>query len=384
MTKKKSKFKISGFRMHQYILEQMRLVNEGSYRFTASAYAVYLSMLYQLHIEKNARGILKEFNLAEWARKLNIPYSTMYDGFKFLERHKFFEERIQDGYPVLVLRDIEKLNNPQRMKYSYIGQKEGTPTMNYLIIPFALFETNVMAELVHHSCPEGFELIFSLLNQFRTYMSTKNELKSEDLQKDRLMSTLKKKLGKSSAKSVRAVLDILRPLFNIEYEGVEIRGYQIHIKKVWFQLRPECILEESSEEFNINQLTALLSHELNYFLDGHKIKYKPRDQISIMFAFKQEVYNLVKNINNEEQFDLMPKLKNYFLQCIDDVGDYVQKKKGEMGDYKIHNLGAFFRKVFRSNLSKLINSIPYEIRFDAKVDHFRKTGSFPDFIKYEY
>ncbi|MFS8652353.1 MAG: hypothetical protein FWJ66_10620 [Caldibacillus sp.] len=379
MYEKKSKVKIAGFRMHQHLLEQIRFVNEGSERFTASAYAVYLSMLYQLHIEKNARGILKEFNLAEWARKLNIPYSTMYDGFKFLERKKFFEERIQNGMPVLVLRDIEDLNNPKRFRFKRIGQKKGTPVMNYLIVPFALFKTTVFADLVHHSCPEGFELILSLLNQFRTHMSKKNKVDIKQLKQDRLMSTLKKKLGKSSAKSVRAVLDMLRPIFDIEFEGVQIRGNQIHIEKVWFQMRPECVQEENVEDFNIKQLTALLSHELNYFLDGHKIKYKPKDQISIIFAFKQEVYNRLKFIDGENGFDLIPKLREYFLVCMDDVAEYLQTKKKE-----IHNLGAFFRKVFRNNLPKIVNEIPYGVRFDAKVNYFRETGEFPEFLKFEY
>lgn len=193
------------------------------------------------------------------------------------------------------------------------------------------------------------------------------------------MSTLKKKLGKSSAKSVRAVLDMLRPIFDIEFEGVQIRGNQIHIEKVWFQMRPECVQEENVEDFNIKQLTALLSHELNYFLDGHKIKYKPKDQISIIFAFKQEVYNRLKFIDGENGFDLIPKLREYFLVCMDDVAEYLQTKKKE-----IHNLGAFFRKVFRNNLPKIVNEIPYGVRFDAKVNYFRETGEFPEFLKFEY
>lgn len=262
----KNKIRIDGFRMHHAILEEFRFLRDESFeRPPASAYVVYMTMLKQLQIEQNQRGMLKEYNLAAWAKKLGISYSTLWGGKKFLEDHHFVKEEIHEGLPVLVLKDVEKYNTPE-----HNGR-----VLNYLIIPHALFETNILAELVRTSNPEGIELLLSLLNQFRTGMSFSNTGEVEKIKQERTIKTLKKQLNKN-AKGVRKTLSVLEALFFIEFTGVEIRGKQIWIKKASFSLKPECV-EENTDEFNVNSLMAKLSKELSYFLDGHQIKYKPRE-----------------------------------------------------------------------------------------------------------
>ena len=365
--------KIDGFRMHQSILKEFHMLRDQTFeRPPASAYVVYLTMLKQLDMEKNQRGILKEFNLSYWAKKLQIPYSSLYSGKLYLEKYHFVKEEIQNGISVLVLKDIEKCNNP--------GMEEGK--LNYLLIPHSLFETNILAELVRTANPEAIELMLSLFNQFRTAMSKREDIDLKMLKQSRNMSTLKKQLNKN-AKKVREILALLEPLFDIKFEGLQFRGNQIWVKKVWITLKEDCVKEQSSDEFKVDHLIAMLSHELIYFLDGHKIKYKPRDQFDIMLSFKQEIYDKVKYIKNNESFNLEKSIKRYFLSCIDSIGTYITEQSALKSTFRIHSLGAFFRKAFRKDLKILLKKIPYELIHDAKVEQYRLTGEIPDFAKFD-
>jgi hypothetical protein len=367
------KIKVDGFRMHQGILKEFHFMRDQSFqRPPASAYTVYLTMLNQLDKEKNPRGVLKEYNLSYWSKKLDIPYGSLYSGKKYLESHKFVSEEIHNGLPVLVLKDIEKYNNP--------GMEEGK--LNYLLIPHALFETKILAELVRTSNPEGIELILSLFNQFRTAMSSKESIDLEKLRQARNMSTLKKLLNKN-AKKTREILRLLEPMFKIEFDGLEFRGNQIWIRKVWFTLREECVREQNEEEFKVDHLTAALSHELIYFLDGLKLKYKPRDQFDIMFSFKQEVYDKVKIIKDQGSFQISRFITQYFLHCVDEIGTYVMKQQAKNKPFKIHSLGGLFRLVFRNNLGSFLkNKVPYELIHDAKIEYFQQNGNVPELAKF--
>jgi hypothetical protein len=368
------KIKVDGFRMHQGILKEFHFMRDQSFeRPPASAYVVYLTMLKQLDKEKNQRGILKEYNLSYWSKELNIPYATLYSGKKYLEKHKFVNEEIHNELPVLVLKDIEKYNNP--------GMEEGK--LNYLLIPHALFETTILAELVRTSNPEGIELMLSLFNQFRTAMSSKDSIDLSKLRQARNMSTLKKQLNKN-AKKTREILRLLEPLFKIDFEGLEFRGNQIWVRKVWITLREECVKEQNEEEFKVDHLTAALSHELIYFLDGLNLKYKPRDQFDVMFSFKQEVYDKVKIIKDNGKFQVERFVRQYFLHCIDEIGTYISNKKDENKLFKVHSLGGLFRSIFRNDLGRFLAlKVPYELIHDAKVEHYIKTGNLPDFAKFD-
>jgi hypothetical protein len=368
-----SKIKIDGIRMHQAILKEFYIIRDQSFeRPPASAYVVFLTMLKQLDLEKNQRGILKEYNLSYWAKTLKVPYSSLYSGKIYLEKHHFIKEEIHNELPVLVLKDIEKYNNP--------GVEEGK--LNYLLIPHALFETNILAELVRTSNPEGIELLFSLLNQFRTAMSKRESFDLSQLRQSRNMSTLKKQLNKT-AKKVRNILGLLEPLFAVEFEGIEYRGQQIWVKKVWFTLRENCVKEQSSEEFKVDHLLAILSHEVTYFLDGNKIRYKPRDLFDIMISFKQEVYDKVKVIKNSEDFNLARSIKHYFIECMDSIGDFINNQHIQKKSFRIHSLGALFRKSFRNGLVPFLKRIPYKLIHDTKVEQYIKTGKIPEFAKFD-
>ena len=365
----KNKIRIDGFRMHHAILEEFRFLRDESFeRPPASAYVVYMTMLNQLQVEQNQRGVLKEYNLSTWAKKLGISYSTLWGGKKFLEDHHFVKEEIHEGLPVLVLKDVEKYNTPEH----------NGGVLNYLIIPHALFETNILAEFVRTSNPEGIELLLSLLNQFRTGMSFSNTGEVEKIRQERTMRTLKTQLNKN-AKGVRKTLSVLEALFFIEFTGIEIRGKQIWIKKASFSLKPECV-EENTDEFNVNSLMAKLSKELSYFLDGHQIKYKPRDQIDVMISFKQEVVNKLNYLMDEdkESFTVRDRfIKDFFLETIDQIGTIIHKEKERKGSFHFYSIGAFFRMAFRNYLPESLRKVSYNLIHEAKVREFSITGQVP-------
>ncbi|MBT2701294.1 hypothetical protein J7E79_28955 [Bacillus sp. ISL-40] len=364
-----SKMRIDGFRMHHAILEEFRFLRDESFeRPPASAYVVYMTMLKQLEVEQNQRGMLKEYNLSSWAKKLGISYSTLWGGKRFLEDHHFVKEEIHEGLPVLVLKDVEKYNTPEH----------NGGVLNYLIIPHGLFDTNILAEFVRTSNPEGIELLLSLLNQFRTGMSFSKTGEVEKVKQERTMKTLKFQLNKN-AKGVRKTLSVLEALFSIEFTGIEMRGKQIWIKKVGFSLKPECV-EENTDEFNVNPLMAKLSKELTYFLDGHQIKYKPRDQIDVMLSFKQEVMNKMNYLLDEdrEKFTVRDRfIKNFFIETMDQIGVLIHTEKQRTGTFHFYSIGAFFRMAFRKYLPGALKKLPYDLIFEAKIREFTLTGQEP-------
>lgn len=368
---KQSKIKIDGFKMHQAILKEFYFLRDQSFeRPPASAYVVYMSMLNQLQVEQNQRGILKEFNLAYWAKKLGISYSTLWGGKKFLEEHHFVKEEIHDGLPVMVLKDVETYNTPE--------QNGGS--LNYLIIPHALFETNILAEFVRTSNPEGIEVLLSLLNQFRTGLSFSKTGEIEKITQERTMKTLKLQLNKN-AKGVRKTLSVLEALFSIEFTGIAIRGKQLWIKKASFSLKPECVAE-NTDEFNVKRLMAKLSKELTYFFDGHHIKFKPRDQIDVMISFKQEVMNKLNYLMDEGQdkgFTVRDRfMKTFFLETIDRIGMHIHTEKQRKGSFQFYSIGAFFRMAFRKYFPGALKKLPYELIHEAKVREYTTTGQVPE------
>ena len=198
--------KIDGFRFPHQLLEDFRSFQaDTGIQVPASAYAVLLSVLKQIDIEKNGKGQVREFNLAAWGRQLDITYSSLHAGRVFLETYGFLHEEIlPSGMPVWVINNFQSYNTPELPN----GQD-----LNYFLVPHTLLDTNIVAEFVRTSNPKAFELMFSLFNQFRhgiAKLEKKDELTL--LTQERNISTLKEKLGKR-AKAVREVLATLQAYF---------------------------------------------------------------------------------------------------------------------------------------------------------------------------
>lgn len=366
------KIRIDGFRMpHEALKEFLEIRDKAFDRPKASAYVTYLTMLKQMDIEKKQRGILKDYSLSYWSKELGIPYSSLYAGKQYLIYWHFIEETTIKGEPVLLIKGMEKWTNPTK-------SADGKTHINYFIIPNALFKTNILAEFVRTSNPEAIELMFSLLNQFRVAIGkSEDEIILSNIKQERLMSTLKKKLNKPAWR-VREILGILEPLFNIEYVGVTRRKYQLWVKKVVFSLKEDCVKVQSEEDFNVDHLMAMMSHELTYFLDGMKFRYRPKDQVDIMLSFKQEILNKVKFIPDSSNFKLNEEMKILFLKAMDSFGEYVTEERRKRKHFRILSLGASFRMVFRKHLSWFVKQIPRGVFIDAITKYQHKHGCYPE------
>lgn len=372
---KRQVVKMDGFRFPHQLLEDLRVFQKEQKRqVPASAYAVLLSVLKQIHLEKNSQGKVQEFNLAFWSKKLHVAYSTMHAGRKFLEEHGFlYEEILPNGLPAWVLANYQEYTTPEL--------KNGHE-LNYFIVPHTLLDTTIVAEFVRTSNPEAFELMFSLFNQFRhgiAKLDRKNEVAA--LEQARTMHTLKEKL-KKRAKGVREVLAILQPLFDIEYTGVQVRGCQLWIRKAIFRLKPECV-KENTDEFHVEPLLAKFQENTLYILNGLKLRYKPRDLFDIMLSFKQEVLDIVKYLIDEDESEGRYTYRDawaesLFFRCLDQFEQHIRTQINRKGKFSFRtSIGAYFRTIYRRELPKELKKIPYDKMHQAKYNEYTQTGQVP-------
>lgn len=373
-SKKRQLIKMDGFRFPHQLLEDLRSFQDlNGIQIPASAYAVLLSVLKQIDIEKNSKGKVQEFNLAAWARKLDIAYSSLHHGRVFLETHGFLYEETQNGIPFWVLKNYQAYNTPELPKGA---------DLNYFLVPHTLLETSIVAEFVRTANPEAFELMFSLFNQFRhgiANLGQKEELHL--LTHERNMSTLKTKLGKR-AKGVREVLATLQPIFEMEFSGLEFRGKQLWIHKVIFRLKPDCV-KENTDEFNVEPLIAKFQENTVYILDGLKLRHRPRDLFDIMISFKQEVINIVQYMTDLEKGEYQYTyrdgwLESFFYQCLSNFEQHIRKQQqaGRKITFR-SSIGAYFRTIFRRELPFALKTIPTEILHEAKYNEYIRTGQTP-------
>lgn len=375
--KKKQNVKIHGFRFPQQLLEDIReFQKETGIKFPASAYAALFAILKQIHHEHSATGELQEFVLASYSKEFKVAYSTMYSGYKFLEAHNFISESIKNGEPVVVLANFKEYTTPELREHK----------LNYFTIPHTLFQTNIVAEFVRTSNGRAFELLLSLLTQFRHSVAKVDKVgKVSELTQTRNMSTLKRDLNKR-AKSVRLVLETLESLFNVKYVGMKVRGVQLWIDKVIFSLKPECVIE-NTDEFEVSPLVSSFSENTEYILSRNQVKYKPRDLFDIMISFKQEAINVLKYIMKEdvsEEFNKFSErdsfLQSYFYQCLYAFEERVADlKKTEVKFTIKKSLGAYFRTIFRHNLKSFVEThIDYATYINtANFREYESTGKIP-------
>ncbi|MBL4952036.1 hypothetical protein JK635_07410 [Neobacillus sp. YIM B02564] len=346
---------INGFIVHKGVIDALKWYKkESGKRIPSSAYAVFLSSLYQRHKDNNPRGILKNFHLPEWAKTTNVLYSSFYHGYKWLEDRNFLKEIIlKDGSPARVITDWEQFSNPEKT-----GED-----LNYFRVPFALFETDFLASCVRTSNSEGIELLLQLFDQFRVKIADVIQKGGNlDLNKLHLefnMKTLKTKLGKN-AKGVRETLTLFESLFDVKYHGVSMRGKQLWVKKVIFYLKPICV-KENSDTFQLSPIMQKLNQELTYVLDGMGIKYRPVDASQTMFSFQQEIVERLKYIQDLESATYNQRdqwLKNFFLTTLDQVSEQIQKVQKATGKFSFHkSIGGYFRIAFRTQFFRLFPGI---------------------------
>ncbi|MFD1739516.1 hypothetical protein ACFSCX_23830 [Bacillus salitolerans] len=372
--KPRQRVRIYGFKFPQNLLEYLRnYQTEHNLQIPASAYAALLIMLKQIHREKSSQGKVQELSLPSNARECRLTYSTLHIGFKFLLKHGIIQEEVNiDGKDVYYLPHYEQSCSSEQPE-----------DLNYFLIPHSLFETNILAELVRTSNSKSFELLFSLLTQFRHGVATIDHTnKIDELKQVRNMSTLKQQLGKRS-KGVREALEMLEPLFYIEFVGLKYRGTQVWVHQVHFSLKPECVIE-NSDAFEVYPLVAEFSKETERILTDLNIRYKPRDLFDIMISFKQEVIEVLKYIakNDGEHANYSARdswIESYFYRCLGNFENKIRDQYEERPDFTFtKSIGAYFRTVFRNNLKAFVERvIPVEMIRTANMREFVEAGRVP-------
>ncbi|GAA3322584.1 hypothetical protein GCM10020331_043040 [Ectobacillus funiculus] len=189
-TKQKSSkpLKMDGFRFPHQLLEELRQFQDQQHiQVPASSYAVLLTVLQQIHVERNSQG--KSAGIQFSALGKNTSYGIFYYACRprILNPSWLFlyEEILPSGMPAFVLRNYKEYTTPELTQ----GHE-----LNYFIVPHTLFQTNIIAELVRTANPEAFELLFSLLNQFRHGVAKlRNTGELSFIEQTRNMSTLKEK-----------------------------------------------------------------------------------------------------------------------------------------------------------------------------------------------
>ncbi|QOR65785.1 hypothetical protein IM538_18545 [Cytobacillus suaedae] len=361
MAKKQS---IHGFSFHQAFLKEFDFLKKESYRRpTASALACFLTLLAQRDHENNPRGVLREYRLREWAEKTNINYSSLHGGLEWLYEHHFVKDVIlEDGTHALLIRDWEKHTNIERSGES----------LNYFRVPYALFETDFLAEAVRTSNPESIELLCRLLNQFRTALGHNS---NATLSQTYNMSTLKKQLNKN-AKGVRRVLSIFESLISVEYIGLSYRKHQVWINQVKFTLKPECVTEQS-DEFEVSSLMQKFNQELVHFLDAYHISYKARDQKQVMISFKQEIFHHLRYVEKTQRDTW---LRRFFVSSLHRIEAQMKKVAAETGTFTFRSIGAYFRITFRNLFKEELPALAENYRalfHDAFFEEYKQTNTVP-------
>lgn len=332
--------------------------NESFSPVPSSAWAVFIGLLSKC----DDRGILRsDFNLQMLADLMDISYNTIYSGFQYLLRYRFVYEEVRESESVYVINHYEKYNTPENPKFDR--------SLNYFIVPYALFETSILAEFVRTSNPSGIKFMLSLFNRFRTAIVDKEHVPSLKYK----MSTLKQKLNKK-AKGVRGVLQVLSPLFNLQMEEISFRGSQVWLKSVKFQLKEECV-KENTDEFEIDSLLAKYRKEVTYLLDGHDIRHRLRDIKDVILSFKQEVVNNIKymyepGISSTQKFKERDDFyHDVFIQSLENIEEELRG-----GQTKIRSIGAYFRVVFRNQFLNMIKGVPRELIHFSIFNEYTKTG----------
>ncbi len=371
--KKPQNIKIYGFPFPQQLLEDLRSYqSKNNISFPASAYATLICVLKQIHREKTTLGELQDLKLSAYSKELNIPYSTLYTGLKFLEQHGFVYEAINNsGKSVFVLHNFNTHHG------------KNASSRNYFNIPHSLFDSNIMAELVRTSNAKVFELLLNLLTQFRHGVAKVDKVgKVEEIVYDRTMKTLKEDLGKRS-KGVRDALTLLEPLFNIKYVGLTYRQSQLWVKKIEFSLKPHTVIE-NTDAFEVNPLVSELHGETELLFDRLAISYKPRDLFDIMVSLKDEVINVLKYISNDENGEINyserdANIQSFYYRCLHWFERHIVKIQSEKKRfYFSSSIGAYFRTIFRNHINDYINThMSPETIVQARFKEYRDTGKVP-------
>lgn len=376
MAKEVLGYKVSGFKFQQQFLDDFRLVAQKTEdRITASSLTVFLTMMAEIDEQKRADGVLTDYNLSKWARRLSIKPQSLWNGYQILLKNRFIEEIIFNGRPAIIVRDYADYDNPAKNK------------LNYLTVPHMIFDTSVLRDLVRISCPNGIIFMLEVLNQTRTRLGRDLKGKHTDISFNYNMDSLKKKLGRRAA-GVRRVLDILSPVFHIKatntkiytvnprsnkkvHTQVWIKGYQIGLKEEFYVVKKD-------DNKKTHQLMALANKSMIHYFKLLHIPFSQADKNDFVTVFRFEVIEKLKILSHYSQhkMDYIDESKKLLIKLFERLEESAKKDE----PIKIRSIGGFFR----SRLIDLFDyhvfysgEVDYSIIHDAKVAYYQEKGVIP-------
>ncbi|MCK6259570.1 hypothetical protein LCY76_23660 [Fictibacillus sp. KIGAM418] len=354
----RSDLKVSGF-VFPHFYRKFLLELDEAYQFPASAWANILALV----CDSESTGIVRNFIPNQWAKKLSIPASSFYYGYQFLIQHKIIKEIVINNEYCVEILNYERFTKQEL----YNDDRKARP--NYFRVPFALFETNILAEFVRTKNPRAIKFTLKLFNQLRVKLGQKRGKSAlESSFQVQNLSTLKKELNRTS-KEIRAIFEILKPIFNVHSIGLSMRKHQVWVKAYQFSFKEKCV--EQPDVLGVDQLMAAYSDDLSRYLDRNGLRYKKRDRVSIMLAFKQEVVENLKYVDNLSLRDGV--IKEIYGAATAIIEERLNTTAASGKRFKIYSLGAYFRVVFRSIFEPFKKTIPAVELIKAHIElHLEK------------
>jgi len=377
---KENKYIVSGFKFHQQFLDDIRLVQQKTEgRLTASALTVFLTMLSEIDSTKRQDGILTNYNLSKWARKLSIQPQTLWNGYQNLVENRFIEEIIHNGKHAILIRDYADYDNPAKNK------------LNYMTVPNMIFDTSVLKELVRISCPSAIILMLEILNQTRTRLGNDLKGKNTEIYFTMNMETLKRKLNRR-AEGVRRVLDILSIVFSIKANETKIYTINPRVnkkahKQVWIHsyqigLKQEFYTTKNEKNKEVHQLMALANKTAMYYFTQLGIPFSNEDKQDFVTVFRFEIVEKLRVLSeySKNEFNYISESKNLLHNLFEDLEASWHKD----GDIDIRSIGGFFRTRFSNMLSYYLHysgEVDYSLIHEVKVAFYTKQGVVPTWLE---
>ncbi|MDX8367164.1 hypothetical protein [Cytobacillus sp. IB215665] len=342
------KYKVNGVKFFFEDLKMMKREDEligckTASKLNASAKAVFID----LHFEVNDLGCTSEdFKIKDAAKKSGLKSSTYYQGFNYLREHGYIEEVVVGYKSVYRIRNYALYNQSQEEQVT-----NSKIPFSYFRIPYILRGSTVLPDLVASSDSRGITLLLEWLNGLTRELSKRFE-KVDEYALSRLFNKLKERLNRS-AKRVRQFLETIKPVLNIEMNGVKERKpkadrvarvrksiTQVVCKSISVSFNESCV--QINDDYNkVRENEAKMRKETLNKLYTLNVALKKRDKRDIETVYKQEVVKVAKTIVSD-------KSRYYFMVqttqvALEEIEEYIKKTSK-----KINNIGALYRTKLRA------------------------------------
>lgn len=348
-TASKKPMKINGFKFFQQHLDLLKLEIKSpgelgySKPLTSSAVAMYIGIV----SECSQSGLLDfGVSIASISRKIGIAPQTGHGGLKELIERGLILVHTHEGKVQYEVGGYDDLN---RSREETMGRTSG---ISYFLVPYEIFKSGVIPQLVSSNSNKGLLLMLQLSNDFHRELNMWG--KDGAIRK---MDYFKEYLKESSSKRVRKVLDILSPLFTFTPVDIQERNprnivdrvrkavKQLWIKKYEVHISPSCLMERKEMETDVTQALKETEMQLKYM--GFPLKAKERRGIHIIFrSYVREIAQYIEDIKLRKEL-VLGSAKSALMK-LDEV----------RFNEKVESVGGFLNKFFKKYVINFISSNP--------------------------